>query len=256
MPTDVSAGGHSSSPPPSGSCVAERYEEAERAYDERRRRGPPARLERRLRGRLEPALAVALPPRPPVRGRSRRASPRWTCATTSTARRASSRPRSTRSSSRARRGTLDRRALAAGRRLHGRPARRGPALRRRDARPRLPAGGARRRRGGLEELLACGQREQQWGVGNPPIIAWRSAPRRCLPTLGRLDQARALAAEELELARAFGAPRAIGVALRASALVEAGERPDHAAQRGGRDARALARARSSWPARWSTSARH
>ena len=78
--------------------------------------------------------------------------------------------------------------------------------------------------GGLAELLACGERELEWGVGTPQIIAWRSAAAEVCLTLGRLEQARALAAEEVALARSIGAPRALGVALRAAALAESGAR--------------------------------
>ena len=78
--------------------------------------------------------------------------------------------------------------------------------------------------GGLAELLACGERELEWGVGTPQIIAWRSAAAEVCLRLGRLEQARELAGEELALARAIGMPRAIGVALRAAALAESGAR--------------------------------
>ncbi len=60
------------------------------------------------------------------------------------------------------------------------------------------------------------------GIDNPACFAaWRSACATALVSLGRVDEARALAERELELARAFGAPRAISVALRALALVHA-----------------------------------
>ena len=78
--------------------------------------------------------------------------------------------------------------------------------------------------GGLAELLACGERELEWGVGTPQIIAWRSSAAEVCLRLGRLEQARELAAAEVALARAIGAPRAIGVALRAAALAESGAR--------------------------------
>jgi DNA-binding CsgD family transcriptional regulator len=80
------------------------------------------------------------------------------------------------------------------------------------------------REAGLEELLACGERELEWGVGTPEIIAWRSSAAEVCLRLGRLEQARELAARELELARSIGAPRALGVALRAAALAESGTR--------------------------------
>ena len=62
------------------------------------------------------------------------------------------------------------------------------------------------------------------GAGTPQIIAWRSSAAEVCLRLGRLEQARSLAAEEVALARAIGAPRAIGVALRATALAESGAR--------------------------------
>ncbi|MDP1847353.1 MAG: AAA family ATPase [Solirubrobacteraceae bacterium] len=56
------------------------------------------------------------------------------------------------------------------------------------------------------------------GVANPACgAAWRSASVPALVGLDRTDEARELAREELALARAFGAPRAISVALRALA---------------------------------------
>ena len=58
-------------------------------------------------------------------------------------------------------------------------------------------------------------RDAAAGVRNPAAFAgWRSAFARALTALDRADEARELAAEELELARGFGAPRAISVALR------------------------------------------
>jgi DNA-binding CsgD family transcriptional regulator/tetratricopeptide (TPR) repeat protein len=78
--------------------------------------------------------------------------------------------------------------------------------------------------GGLAELLACGAREREWGVGTPQIIAWRSSAAEVCLRLGRLEQARSLADEEVALARSIGAPRALGVALRAAALAESGAR--------------------------------
>jgi DNA-binding CsgD family transcriptional regulator len=60
------------------------------------------------------------------------------------------------------------------------------------------------------------------GIDNPACLAaWRSARAHALVSIGRADEAIALAAEELELARSYGAPRAISVALRALAHAEA-----------------------------------
>jgi DNA-binding CsgD family transcriptional regulator len=71
----------------------------------------------------------------------------------------------------------------------------------------------RREADALEHFTAW--RDAVAGVRNPASFAgWRSASARALTALGRGEQARALAAEELELARRFGAPRAISAALR------------------------------------------
>ncbi len=70
------------------------------------------------------------------------------------------------------------------------------------------------------EALACFEswRDVVSGAPNPACgAAWRSASAYALVGLSRSDEARALAAEELALARAFGAARAISVALRALA---------------------------------------
>jgi DNA-binding CsgD family transcriptional regulator len=79
--------------------------------------------------------------------------------------------------------------------------------------------------GAVDELLACEVDHPALGVENPAVLAWRSAAALSLAELGRTEEARALAAEELRRARSYGARRAIGVALRATALVgPAGER--------------------------------
>jgi len=62
------------------------------------------------------------------------------------------------------------------------------------------------------------ERDWQARSGLYPV-AWRSQAALCHHALGDSARARALADEELALARRFGAPRAIGVALRAHALV-------------------------------------
>jgi len=60
------------------------------------------------------------------------------------------------------------------------------------------------------------------GIDNPACGAgWRSASVPALMGLGRVDEARSLAGEQLALARAFGAEREISVALRAAAHAEA-----------------------------------
>jgi DNA-binding CsgD family transcriptional regulator len=71
----------------------------------------------------------------------------------------------------------------------------------------------------VEEFRACAIHHPALGGENPAALAWRSAAALSLAELGRHSEARALADEELARARSFGAPRAIGIALRAQALV-------------------------------------
>jgi len=77
---------------------------------------------------------------------------------------------------------------------------------------------------GLEDLLAVGARLTRGMVTCPGFIPWRSDAALAYLALGDRDAAERLAAEELELAQAFGAPRALGVAKRAAGVVAGGER--------------------------------
>jgi DNA-binding CsgD family transcriptional regulator len=72
---------------------------------------------------------------------------------------------------------------------------------------------------GIEDLLECGRVSVAWGSGNPTTVPWRSDAALALARAGERERARSLAAEELALAEAFGARRAIGIAQRALALV-------------------------------------
>jgi DNA-binding CsgD family transcriptional regulator len=71
----------------------------------------------------------------------------------------------------------------------------------------------------IEELLDCGGGHPALGGENPAVLPWRSAAALSLAELGRAGEARELAAEEVRRANVFGARRAIGIALRAQALV-------------------------------------
>lgn len=73
----------------------------------------------------------------------------------------------------------------------------------------------------IEELRGCGSLDPAFGGENPAMLPWRSATALSLSELGRNDEARKLAAEEVRRAQDFGAARAIGIALRADALVGA-----------------------------------
>src|SRR5581483_9395987 len=68
---------------------------------------------------------------------------------------------------------------------------------------------------GIADLLELGRRYASLGGRNPAIFSWRSIVALALHRRGDTKEARRLADEELELARAWGAPRAIGRALSA-----------------------------------------
>jgi DNA-binding CsgD family transcriptional regulator/RecA/RadA recombinase len=76
--------------------------------------------------------------------------------------------------------------------------------------------------GGLHEMLEVGRIWEAIGGRNPGLIAWRSEAALVLLRLGETDRARRLAGEELELARTWGAPRALGAALRTMGLIQGG----------------------------------
>jgi DNA-binding CsgD family transcriptional regulator len=75
----------------------------------------------------------------------------------------------------------------------------------------------------LEAFLAAGRRLTELLATNPTILPWRSEAALAAQRLGRHEQARELVAEELALAERFGAPRPIGVALRAGGRLEKGD---------------------------------
>lgn len=76
----------------------------------------------------------------------------------------------------------------------------------------------------LEATLDCARRFEDFGGLNPAFMPWRSRAARCLAGLGeQRERATALAAEEVELARTWGEPRALGAALHAQALVRGHE---------------------------------
>jgi DNA-binding CsgD family transcriptional regulator len=83
----------------------------------------------------------------------------------------------------------------------------------------------------IEELRGCGRGHPAFGGENPAMLSWRSAAALSLAELGRQGEACELAADEVRRARTFGAPRAIGIALRAQALVgPSAERADRLAE--------------------------
>jgi len=117
----------------------------------------------------------------------------------------------------------------------GSPEQAGEALRRMPSPPQLHAAwpmsyvhhargllalAARQPDAALAELERAGEVLLSNGFVNPSVVEWRADAARAHLALGDRRRAAELAREELELARAFGAPRAIGVALRACAAVD------------------------------------
>jgi ATP/maltotriose-dependent transcriptional regulator MalT len=91
---------------------------------------------------------------------------------------------------------------------------------------RLAEGHAER---GLSDFLLCAEWLSQMGFRDAAMFPWRRGAALAQHALGAETEARALATEQLELARAFGAPAALGEALRVQAAVEpdADARMDH-----------------------------
>jgi DNA-binding CsgD family transcriptional regulator len=79
-------------------------------------------------------------------------------------------------------------------------------------------------RAGLADLLEAGARQGDWGPAAPALLPWRSSAAIVHGALGNTEQARAFARDELDLARRFDAPRALAIALRATAAVEGRDR--------------------------------
>jgi DNA-binding CsgD family transcriptional regulator/tetratricopeptide (TPR) repeat protein len=80
----------------------------------------------------------------------------------------------------------------------------------------------RRPRQALADFDAIGQIAAKLDLGNPAYAAWRSGSAEALLALGDPAAARQFAAEELELARSWGEPRALGTSLRVAALADGG----------------------------------
>jgi len=75
----------------------------------------------------------------------------------------------------------------------------------------------------LGDFRAAGEIATGGLLLSPCYLSWRSDSALAALALGDRDTARVLSDEEVELARAFGAPRALGVALRTAGLVVGGE---------------------------------
>jgi DNA-binding CsgD family transcriptional regulator len=75
----------------------------------------------------------------------------------------------------------------------------------------------------VADCLAAGERLLAVGAPNPSPVPWRSSAALALLGAGDPAEAQQIAGEELELARAWGAPRAIGRALRVLGVVRGGD---------------------------------
>ncbi len=75
---------------------------------------------------------------------------------------------------------------------------------------------------GMADLVECGRRSRAVDQLNPAVLSWRSEVALVHAAVGEHDEAMALVEEELLRARRWGAPRAIGRALRATGLLARG----------------------------------
>jgi DNA-binding CsgD family transcriptional regulator len=76
----------------------------------------------------------------------------------------------------------------------------------------------------IADLDQLGRRERKWRGRDPAVFPYRSFLALALAATGNRERARALAAEEVTLARAWGTPGPVGRALRALALITGGGR--------------------------------
>jgi DNA-binding CsgD family transcriptional regulator len=81
-----------------------------------------------------------------------------------------------------------------------------------------------RPREALADIERCRDIVLQAGFPGPPLSEWRLDAALAHLALDERDLAREIADEDVELSRAFGAPRELGMALRSSGLVEGGAR--------------------------------
>jgi DNA-binding CsgD family transcriptional regulator len=69
----------------------------------------------------------------------------------------------------------------------------------------------------LDDFLEAGEIAREAGIVNPALLPWRADAAVALASLAQWAEARAIADEHLKVARDFGAPRTIGIGLRAMA---------------------------------------
>ena len=71
----------------------------------------------------------------------------------------------------------------------------------------------------VDDFVACGERLAHRGIHHPGVLPWQAGVASALHRLGREAEAVAVADEAVRVARRFGAPRALGIALRVRGLV-------------------------------------
>ena len=86
---------------------------------------------------------------------------------------------------------------------------------------RMAAGDAR---AALDDFEEAGRALVGLGAAHASIVAWRSGAALASAALGDSAGARRLAEEDIELARAFGAPRSLGMTLRVAGRIAGGDR--------------------------------
>ena len=78
--------------------------------------------------------------------------------------------------------------------------------------------------GALVDFDAAGRLLSRFAIGGATVVPWRSASAGMLAGLGQQDAARARAEDDVDRARAYGAPATLGRGLRTLALVGAADR--------------------------------
>ena len=70
--------------------------------------------------------------------------------------------------------------------------------------------------------LSCGEQLEAFAYRNPALLAWRATAAYAMLRMGEASEAGVLADEEVRVAERFGAPRALGAALRIQGLARGG----------------------------------
>jgi len=78
-------------------------------------------------------------------------------------------------------------------------------------------------RAGLDDIVSCGRLLTAAGHQNSASVPWRPAAALVHAALGARAESERLVDEELRHARAFGAPRLLGIALRVAGLLRGGQ---------------------------------